>query len=325
MNYIDIIAVIDNDSKKWGTRIEGYVIQCPEILEELTFDKIAVSTYDFYDEITYNLVHKYHFDARCIMKVEDFFVPELFDTGTIILKDVAPNEAYDFKDLLSEKMIFNNKFEEFFFRSKHRIIHKAWHYFEIYEMFFSKYKNKAVRMLEIGVNKGGSLQMWKYYFKAGSEIVGIDIDEVCKDYEEERIHICIGSQENEEFLHEVVNEWGPFDIILDDGSHMVNHQIVTFEILFPLLADGGIYMCEDVHTSYWEAYGGGLYKSDTFIEYSKNMVDEINYANIRDKKVTRMPQFKGIMKAIHYYDSMVVIEKQKKGMYFASYRGNQTI
>jgi hypothetical protein len=271
------------------------------------------------------LVSKYNISEASIMRIEDIIVPELCDGGVLSLK-CDYDKAYDLRDLINEQQIIpSNRFEEFVFKKSHRKIHKILHYFEIYEKYFSGYLGRPIRMLEIGVWNGGSAQMWKDYFADGSQIVGIDIDSRCKQFEEDGIAICIGSQADPDFLRRVNEEYGPFDIILDDGSHINEHQIITFECLFPLLVDGGIYMCEDTHTSYWKDYGGGLYDPNSFIEYSKYLIDVVNYGNIdivgrgcqtEDRNLIKLKQFKGMIKAIHFYDSVVVMEKNKKGVYY---------
>lgn len=113
-------------------------------------------------------------------------------------------------------------------------------------------------ILEIGVFKGGSLQMWKHYFDAANhnvKVYGIDINPDCKALEEENIEIFIGSQEDREFLRSVKEQIGKVDILIDDGGHTMDQQIITFEELFDLVSEDGIYLCEDLHTSYMEAYG----------------------------------------------------------------------
>ena len=100
--------------------------------------------------------------------------------------------------------------------------------------------------------------MWRDYFGEKATIVGIDIDESCRQFEEGNVHICIGSQADPAFLREVSGKWGPFDAVLDDGSHMMEHQILTFETLFPLLKEGGVYLCEDCQCCYSPRYGEGI-------------------------------------------------------------------
>ncbi|MDR2691199.1 MAG: class I SAM-dependent methyltransferase [Dysgonamonadaceae bacterium] len=125
-------------------------------------------------------------------------------------------------------------------------------------------------VLEIGVSQGGSLQMWKDYFGEKAKIFGIDIDPRCEALEEENIKILTGSQSDRKFLREVKRQIPPIDILVDEGGHMMIQKIVSFEELFPHIKEDSVYLCEDLHTSYWLHYGGGHKRRGSFIEYSKN-------------------------------------------------------
>ena len=203
-----------------------------------------------------------------------------------------------------------NDLEKFFFFGKHNKMTKWFHYFEVYNNFFEKFRGKEVTILEIGVWGGGSLQMWKDYFGDNCKIIGVDIMEECKNYEEDRIKIYIGSQEDREFLKKIKCENKHIDIIIDDGGHTMNQQITTFEELYPHLSEGGIYLCEDLQTSYWPKYGGGYSKPNSFIEYSKNFIDKLNarYSTSPDLQIDELT--KNIY-SVHYYDAMIVLEKRK--------------
>lgn len=199
--------------------------------------------------------------------------------------------------------------EIYFRNNQKRLIAKWNHYFDVYERHFNRYRNKEVVILEIGVSQGGSLQMWKNYFGDKAKIYGIDIDPRCKEFEEENIEIFIGSQSDRKFLRQVIEKIGYVDILIDDGGHTMKQQIVSFEELFSRVKKDGIYLCEDVHTSYWLTYGGGYKRRGTFIEYSKNFIDLLNayHSEQRSLKVTEFTKTVG---SIHYYDSIVVIEKK---------------
>lgn len=162
-----------------------------------------------------------------------------------------------------------------------KIIHKWLHYFPIYERFFSPWRNKSVLFLEIGVFEGGSLQMWKRFFGPLATVVGIDINAACRVHEEDGVHIRIGDQSDPEFLQGLIDEFGVFDIVLDDGSHEMDDLKDTFQFMYPKLSKNGIYMVEDLHTAYWEEYGGGLRRDGTFIEYCKGLIDELNADHTR--------------------------------------------
>jgi len=167
----------------------------------------------------------------------------------------------------------------------------AWkwpHYFEIYENSFNKFINKEIKILEIGVHKGGSLWMWKEYFPK-STVVGLDIDPECKKYEGEGVSVVIGDQNNKEDLEKLIKEHGPFDIVLDDGSHRALHQITSHQILFPALNMGGIYMIED-------AYGPRIYN------YTKKLMNHIQWRRKYSKNILPDEINKDI-RSIHIYES----------------------
>jgi hypothetical protein len=205
-------------------------------------------------------------------------------------------------------------------------VHKWHHYFEIYEKHFNSYRDRPIRMLEIGVFRGGSLRMWKQYFHPESIIVGIDIDKSCKAHEraDDNVFVRIGSQADPGFLAQVTEEFGPFDIILDDGSHKTHQQNISFGALFRAsLKDGGCYMVEDMHSNYWLKT---IDSEDTFIDLSKQMVDtlhepyfdrtEASFRPGHKDAVSEMPvsYLAANIHSIAFYDSIVVFDKRKKLM-----------
>ena len=188
-----------------------------------------------------------------------------------------------------------------------RPIHKWNHYFPVYESHFARYVNRPLVFLEIGCGNGGSLKMWKNYFGPFAQIVGIDINSECKQFEEDQIAVRIGDQSDEKFLESVCQEFGEFDIVLDDGSHVMEYIKATFSFLYPNLSKNGIYMVEDLHTAYWNEFGGGVRSSSSFIEFAKDCVDQLNIQHTRGK-LDPTPISKSTQ-SIHFYDSMVVFEK----------------
>lgn len=202
-----------------------------------------------------------------------------------------------------------SQFQNFFENNTSNCIHKWIHYFDIYDFWFKKYKNKPIIILEIGVYQGGSLNMWRDYFGEEVKIFAIDINPLCKQFEAKNTKIFIGSQEDREFLKYVKTQVPKFDILIDDGGHTMQQQIVSFEELYGHIKDDGLYLCEDLHTSYWNNYGGGYKNPNSFIEYSKNFIDSINAWHFRDKKI-KVNNFTKNTYALHYYDSVLVIEKK---------------
>lgn len=211
--------------------------------------------------------------------------------------------------------------EHIYYKGVTRYTSKWSHYFEIYEQYFAKFRNKQPVVVEIGVDNGGSLEMWKQYFGPDSMIIGIDNRP--KITELEGCSIVFGDQGNEIFWENFVSACPYVDVVIDDGSHYMAHQILTFEKLFPHMNEGGVYFCEDTHSSYWNdklgnppsAWGGGLLFDHTFIEYCKKIVDALHEDHIPRES----PDFAYIrpfinkyrsVKGIHFYDSVVVIEKE---------------
>ena len=216
----------------------------------------------------------------------------------------------------------NNTLFEIFDNHAGNEIYKWDHYFDIYEKHFFKFKNSPtpITVLEIGVLNGGSLQMWQKYFGPNATIVGIDIYEDCKKFEKENIKIRIGSQADKSFLKELTNEFPQIDILIDDGSHRVLHQIISFEYLFKFITLGGVYLVEDTHTSYWVEYGGGKKRNGTFLEFSKKVIDSL-YARYSEQKGFKVDYYTENLYSIHFYDSIVCFDKQKTQNKFTLKRG----
>lgn len=146
-------------------------------------------------------------------------------------------------------------------------------YLTFYEMFFAPMREKELSIIEIGVYKGQSLSTWAEYFK-NSRIIGVDIVTKSKRFATDRIVIEIADQSNVQQLVNVAQKHGPFDIIIEDGSHLCEHQITTLRTMFPFLKNNGIYIVEDLQTN----YGDMLQKykgiaSSTCVEYLKRWLD----------------------------------------------------
>lgn len=185
-----------------------------------------------------------------------------------------------------------------------------------YMNHLKKFRNKRTRLLEIGVGgydnpKAGnnSLRMWKKYFPL-DKIFGIDIYNKSA-LQEYRIKIYQGSQVDKIFLEKTVNEIGPLDIIINDGSHLNEHIIETFKILFPKLKNGGVYAIEDVQTSYWEDMDSDntdLNNPKTAMNFMKNLTDCLNHQEIPDENYEETYFDKNIV-SIHFYHNPVFIHK----------------
>ena len=201
-----------------------------------------------------------------------------------------------------------NPLKQYFAKNEENLINKWLHYFDIYHKYFQEYRGEAVTVVEFGVFHGGSLRMWKDYFGEKARIYGIDIDPRCKQFEESQIEILIGDQQNREFLRTVRERAGSIDILIEDGGHKPKQQIATFEEMFPAVAAGGVFLIEDLHTSYWNEYDGGYKRTGTYIEYAKNLLDKMHAWHSREKTLT-IDYYTKHIKAMHMYDSVIVFEK----------------
>lgn len=147
-------------------------------------------------------------------------------------------------------------------------------YFQVYEEVLTKYKNKRITFVEVGVLNGGSLFMWRNYFGLEARIIGIDFNPIAKKWEEDGFEIYIGNQADPNFWDKFFLAVGDVDVILDDGGHTNEQQIVTTHKSIPHIRDGGMLLVEDTHTSYFGDFGNPSKYS--FINYCKKLLDSIN-------------------------------------------------
>ena len=219
----------------------------------------------------------------------------------------------------------SNRLKEYFENNNGKLIHKWIHYFDIYDRHFVRYRNKSVTILEFGVFQGGSLQMWRHYFGKKARIIGVDINPKCKSLEEKGIEIYIGDQEDKIFLRELMDKVGSVDVVIEDGGHRMKQQINTFTEVYPHVREGGIFLIEDLHTSYWSDYGGGYKNPSSFIEYAKNLIDDINAWHSRDNESFKVNDNTKTIGGMHIYDSVIVFDKVSVKEPGHKKTGNKTI
>lgn len=199
--------------------------------------------------------------------------------------------------------------EAYFRANPGRLILKWRHYFEIYERHFAPYRHRPIRLLELGVLHGGSLQMWRAYFGPEAQIVGVDINPECAQLAEPGVEIVIGDQGDPATHRALRDRFGTFDIVIDDGGHRMDQQVTTFRELYPAVNLGGVYLVEDLHTSYMPNWGGGLRKPGTFIEFAKLLIDQLHAwygqpVGLQPDLVTQTAF------CLAFYDSIFVVEKR---------------
>ena len=198
-------------------------------------------------------------------------------------------------------------FEDLFWSQSERPTIKWHHYFSIYDRYFGPFRGKPIKFLEIGVANGGSLDIWRNYFGEDATIFGIDINPECTKFDGISGRVRIGSQADAEFISDVIDEMGGVDLILDDGSHNSHHIRASFQTLFPLVSEGGVYMIEDLHAAYWSNFSGGYRKKSSFIEDVKTMIDDMHHwyhvHGVKKKEV------KDLFSGIHLHDSVAIFDR----------------
>ena len=188
-------------------------------------------------------------------------------------------------------------------------------FIQLYEKYFSSLKNSKINILEIGVEGGDSLRIWREYF-TNANICGIDIDK--KDFKIDNTEILQGDQSDKNFLKTLIDKYKNFDIIIDDGSHQAKHIIASFKFLFPHLNNNGIYVIEDLQTSYFPRYGGSrinLNKKKSSMNFIKSLTDTINYEK-NDRPFYKKSDFDGHIKSIYFHQNIAFINKGESVNYF---------
>jgi hypothetical protein len=177
-------------------------------------------------------------------------------------------------------------------------------YPEAQHRHLARFQGRGPTVLEIGVNWGGSLRLWRRYFGETSTIVGIDINPACAGLGGDGMHVRIGDQTDRTFLEAVAEEYGPFDVVIDDGGHTMEQQITSFEVLYPHVATTGVYVCEDSFSSYVDEFGGR--RAGTFMDVAKSRIDEMHAWFNPDQPPT---DFTRTATSMHFYLGLVIIEK----------------
>ena len=174
-------------------------------------------------------------------------------------------------------------------------------YFDVYEKLFHRYRNKPVVFVEIGVLNGGSLFMWRDYFGKQAQIIGIDLNPEARRWQEHGFDIFIGDQANPLFWQQIITKYPQIDLVLDDGGHTYEQQIMTTELLKAHIKDGGLIVIEDTHTSYQNGFG---FKSVSFLKYVQKKIYQLHY---RLKSLNKEVNEKDIWN-IQSFESFVVFE-----------------
>lgn len=184
-----------------------------------------------------------------------------------------------------------------------------------YHRMLGHRRGENLRLLEIGVGGykakllgGRSLRMWAEYFP-NAQIFGLDINEKTLDLGP-RVTILQGSQDDESVLQRLVDTHGPFDIVVDDGSHVVAHQLFSFEFLFPLLPPDGIYIVEDVQTAFWPRYGGNPAAANTIVTRMGALIRAMHADEVMAMGAIPLDTKWGdIVSGVHFFRNAILIQR----------------
>lgn len=211
------------------------------------------------------------------------------------------------------------KLYDIFINKSSKYCDKWENYLAIYERELHRFveRGEPVSLLEIGVQNGGSLELWTEYLPSDSYVTGIDINH-------DVVQLAFASPRTRALAFDATNlkavdaHLGDevFDIIIDDGSHTSVDIIAAFDIYFDRLKPGGIYIVEDLHCSYIVEYGGGYRRKGTSIEWFKELADVVNCNHIREDEIDKenLYSHRLLMRSVasvSFYDSVCVIEKLK--------------
>ncbi|MBA2369268.1 MAG: hypothetical protein H0V82_09635 [Candidatus Protochlamydia sp.] len=200
----------------------------------------------------------------------------------------------------------------------------AYHnYTKVYSQYFKNCRNQPIKFLEIGIYKGDSVKFWEGYFSI-ADLHFIDITNQYLLYQSNRSKYHFIDQSNIPKLQQFASKEGPFDIILDDGGHTMVQQISSFLALFSSVKKGGLYIIEDLHTSYWTNYGGSgnVEKANegTTVGYLKNLIDHVNFPGaaavcadpdkLPENLKVQLVDFRKQIESIHFHPSVCLIEKK---------------
>ena len=152
-------------------------------------------------------------------------------------------------------------------------------YLKQYDVLLAPWRDRPVRLLEIGVQNGGSLEIWGRYFPSASVLVGCDIDPLCENltYDDPRIRIVVGDASSDDTERRITAYSPEWDLVIEDGSHQSRHIVDAFARFFPKVSVGGMFIAEDLHCSYWREFEGGLAHPFSSIVFFKRLADLVNF------------------------------------------------
>ena len=203
-------------------------------------------------------------------------------------------------------------------------------YLREYDRLFAPYREQTISMLEIGIQNGGSLEIWSQYFPNAQKFVGCDINPDCAKltYVDPRISVIVGDATTPETQAQVLAQSASFDLIIEDGSHTSSDIVKAFARYFPALKTGGLFVAEDLHCSYWQDYEGGIFHPYSSITFFKHLADMVNHEHwgVEKSRSELIAGFKqvlnvdfdetllGQISAVEFVNSICVVRKSDPSM-----------
>lgn len=201
-------------------------------------------------------------------------------------------------------------------------------YFPVYERLFTPLRAQPISLLEIGVQNGGSLDVWAAYLPQARRIVGCDIEPKCAAlrYSDPRISVLIGDATTPDTRDQVLGICPAYDVVIDDGSHLSHDIIAAFLTYFPAVKDGGVFVVEDMHAVYRHVQGGGVLNRVSAQEFFKALSELPNHEHWSNDLDVRtllaaffppgraFPNWLDTIESIEFRTSMVIIRKGRSGL-----------
>ena len=178
-----------------------------------------------------------------------------------------------------QESTFKKTLAELYAAHQGKVSHKWSLYIEEYERVLAPYREAPIQLLEIGVQNGGSLELWAQFLPSAEKLVGCDVDPRCAQlrYDDPRIAIIVGNANTDATEKSIAEHVPGPNVVIDDGSHQSSDIVRSFARYFPRLMDGGLFVIEDLHCSYWRDYQGGLSHSLSSMAFIKRLADVMNH------------------------------------------------
>jgi O-antigen biosynthesis protein len=220
--------------------------------------------------------------------------------------------------------IVNETLAQLYARHSGKVSDKWSSYLLRYEALLSSRRHSLQAILEIGVQNGGSLEIWAKYFPQAQAVVGCDIDSKCAElrYADPRVRIVVGDATQDATLANVLESASEFDVVIDDGSHIPKDVVRAFALYWPKVKPGGLFIAEDLHCDYFPTHQGGIARGDIANRFFAELVHLVNYEHWADGDAAKalfarfaLPpgsspeSWVGTIASVNFYNSIVVVEK----------------